>query len=59
MIETTNGATPMTYVIRCDCGTDVKGETEDEIVDNAQDHAKNKHSMVVPRDQALALAEQE
>ena len=48
----------MGWVVRCDCGTDVVGETEDEIVENAQDHAKHKHSMIVTPEQARALAEQ-
>jgi predicted small metal-binding protein len=49
----------MGYVIRCDCGTDIRGETDDEIVENAQDHAEHKHSLIVTREQALALAERE
>ncbi len=49
----------MAWVIHCDCGTAVKGTTEDEIVENAQDHAKNKHALTVTREQALALAESE
>ena len=49
----------MTWVIHCDCGTAVTGTTEDEIVENAQDHAKNKHALTVTREQALALAENE
>jgi predicted small metal-binding protein len=49
----------MAWVIHCDCGTAVRGTTEDEIVDNAQDHAKNKHALTVTREQALALAESE
>ena len=47
------------WVIHCDCGTAVKGAIEDEIVENAQDHAKNKHALTVTRRQALALAESE
>ena len=46
-------------VIHCDCGTSVRGENEDELVENAQDHAKNKHAVVVTREQALALAQEE
>jgi predicted small metal-binding protein len=49
----------MAWVINCDCGTAVRGETDDEIVENAQDHAKDKHSLIVTREQALALAEKE
>ncbi|HEY2332730.1 MAG TPA: DUF1059 domain-containing protein [Acidimicrobiales bacterium] len=47
----------MAWVIKCDCGTDVLGATDDEIVQNAQEHAKNKHAVIVTREQALALAE--
>jgi predicted small metal-binding protein len=47
----------MALVIKCDCGTPVRGMTDDELVQNAQDHAKNKHAVIVTREQALALAE--
>jgi predicted small metal-binding protein len=49
----------MGWVIKCDCGTAIRGRTDDEIVENAQDHAKSKHSLTVTREQALALAERE
>jgi predicted small metal-binding protein len=49
----------MGWVINCDCGTAIRGRTDDEIVANAQDHAKSKHSLTVTREQALALAERE
>ncbi len=49
----------MTWVVRCDCGTDMRGETEDEIVVNTQEHAQSKHSISVTREQAFALAEVE
>ena len=49
----------MGWVIHCDCGTSVRGENEDEIVKNAQEHAKNKHAVVVTREQVLALAQKE
>jgi predicted small metal-binding protein len=49
----------MALVIHCDCGLDIKGVTDDELVENAQDHAKHKHSLIVTREQALALAEPE
>jgi predicted small metal-binding protein len=49
----------MGLVIKCDCGTPIRGVTEDELVENAQDHAKNKHAVIVTRAQALALAEVE
>lgn len=47
----------MAKVIRCDCGFVVRGETDDELVSNAQQHAKQAHSMEITREQALAIAE--
>ena len=49
----------MEWVIHCDCGTSVRGKSEDELVRNAQEHAKNKHGVTVTREQALALAQKE
>lgn len=49
----------MGLVIHCDCGTSIRGTNEDEIVKNAQDHAKNKHAVIVTREQALGLAQEE
>lgn len=49
----------MALVIQCDCGTPVRGQNDDELVENAQDHGKNKHGVTVTREQALALAEAE
>ena len=53
------GESGMGWVIHCDCGTSIRGKNEDELVENAQDHAKNKHALIVTREQALALAQQE
>jgi Protein of unknown function (DUF1059) len=49
----------VTWVIHCDCGTPVKGETDDQLVKNVQEHAKNKHGVILTREQALGLAERE
>jgi predicted small metal-binding protein len=57
--STTKGDIGMGWVIHCDCGTSIKGKNEDELVENAQEHAKNKHAVIVTREQALALAQQE
>ena len=46
----------MTWVIHCDCGTDVSGETEDEFVERAVSHAKTSHSFTMTREQVLGLA---
>jgi hypothetical protein len=57
--DPSHGGNEMGWVINCDCGTAIRGRTEDEIVENAQDHAKAKHSLTVTREQALGLAERE
>jgi predicted small metal-binding protein len=46
----------MTWVIHCDCGTDVTGPTEDEFVEKAVDHAKTSHALTMTKEQVLALA---
>jgi predicted small metal-binding protein len=47
----------MAKVINCDCGFVVRGETDEELVENAQQHAKEAHDMEITREQALAIAE--
>ena len=49
----------MAWFINCECGTVVRGTTDDELVDNARAHAKDAHGMTITREQALALAEPE
>ena len=51
----------MAYVINCDCGFVVRGETEDVIVANAEQHIQEAHpDMVgkVSRDDFVAMAEE-
>ena len=45
------------WVINCECGTVVRGANDDELVKNAQHHAKEAHAMTITPAQALALAE--
>jgi hypothetical protein len=59
LISSGKEARKMGWVIHCDCGTPIKGTTEDDLVVNAQDHAKNKHGVIVTREQALGLAERD
>jgi predicted small metal-binding protein len=33
----------MTLVIHCECGADVQGETEDEVVAAVETHVQDKH----------------
>jgi predicted small metal-binding protein len=49
----------MPWLVNCFCGTTIHGTDDDEIVKNAQDHAKNKHALTVTREQVMALAERE
>jgi predicted small metal-binding protein len=46
----------MTWVIHCDCGTDVTGSTEGEFVEKALAHAKTSHALTMTKEQVLALA---
>ena len=59
MTDPSQGGSDMGWVIKCDCGTPIRGRTDEEVAENAQDHAKSKHSLTVTREQALALAERE
>jgi predicted small metal-binding protein len=47
----------MAWTINCDCGHTIRGETDDELVENAISHAKDAHALTITREQALALAE--
>lgn len=49
----------MAWVINCDCGTVVRGETDDEIVENATQHAKEAHGMTITAEQVMAVAQPE
>jgi predicted small metal-binding protein len=49
----------MNKVINCPCGFVVKGESDDQLVERAQEHAKQMHQMDLSREQALAMAKPE
>lgn len=49
----------MAKIIQCDCGYVARGETDDELVADAQQHAREVHSMEIAREQVLAMAQQE
>jgi predicted small metal-binding protein len=46
----------MQKVINCPCGFVVRGQTDDELVARAQEHARQVHQMELSREQALAMA---
>ena len=51
----------MAKVINCDCGYVVRGENDDELVTNAEEHMRTDHpDMVgkVDREQLLGMAEE-
>jgi predicted small metal-binding protein len=49
----------MAKIMQCYCGHVVRGETDDELVANVQEHAREVHEMDVSREQVLAMAQQE
>jgi predicted small metal-binding protein len=50
----------MSKLINCECGQVVRGETDDELVQNAEEHINRDHPELVgklSRDDLLAMAE--
>jgi len=46
----------MKKVIQCPCGSVIEGQSDDDVVRKAQEHAKTTHGMELSREQALAMA---
>jgi predicted small metal-binding protein len=46
----------MQKVINCPCGFVVTGDSDEQLVAKAQQHAKDVHQMELSREQALAMA---
>jgi predicted small metal-binding protein len=46
----------MTKILNCDCGRVVRGDSDDELVAAAQEHAREAHGMELTREQVLSLA---
>jgi predicted small metal-binding protein len=46
----------MAKQVNCDCGFMVRAQTDDELVQHVQLHAREIHEMDVPRDKALEMA---
>lgn len=46
----------MTKILNCDCGRMVRGDSDDELVAAAQQHAREAHGMELTREQVLSLA---
>lgn len=43
--------------VSCDCGKTLREETDEELVQAVQEHARETHEMDLTRDQILAMAE--
>ena len=46
----------MAKVVHCDCGYVARGESDEELIQDVQEHAKSVHDMDLSRDQILAMA---
>ena len=52
----------MAKTITCECGFVVRGENDDELVRNAEDHVAREHPEMtgtITRDEFLAMAQEE
>lgn len=52
----------MARVINCECGYKVTGASDDELLDNAEAHVRERHPEMagqVTREQLLSMAEEE
>ncbi|MEX2467073.1 MAG: DUF1059 domain-containing protein [Gemmatimonadota bacterium] len=43
--------------VSCDCGTVIREEADDALVEAVRKHAREVHDMELSRDQVLAMAE--
>ncbi|HEX6309475.1 MAG TPA: DUF1059 domain-containing protein [Longimicrobiales bacterium] len=43
--------------VSCDCGKVIREDTDERLIANVQQHAKEVHNMDLSRDQVLAMAE--
>jgi predicted small metal-binding protein len=51
----------MAKVVNCECGYTVRGEDDDEIVANVEEHVRQQHPEMagqMSREQVLAMAEE-
>jgi predicted small metal-binding protein len=49
----------MAKIVECQCGYVARGETDDELVRDVQEHAKQKHQIEFSREQVMAMAKEE
>ena len=46
----------MTKIIQCPCGVVIEGQDDEDVVQKAQNHAREVHQMDLSREQALAMS---
>ena len=46
----------MKKIIQCPCGSVIEGDSDEDVVKKAQEHAKATHNMELSKEQALAMA---
>ena len=46
----------MKKIIQCPCGSVIEGDSDEDVVKKAQEHAKATHNMELSKVQALAMA---
>lgn len=49
-------APPTVKVIECPCGVILEGTSDDDVVGQAQTHARQNHDMTLSREEALSMA---
>ena len=47
----------MGKVVRCTCGIEIRGGSDDELISRVQAHAKEAHDLDLSDEQVLAMAE--
>jgi predicted small metal-binding protein len=57
-LSTEEGLT-MTQVIQCPCGTTLRAASLEEVIAQAQTHAKEVHQLELTKDEAQAMARTE
>jgi predicted small metal-binding protein len=61
-MDAPDGGGTMARVINCECGQVIRGQNDDELVANAEDHVNQNHPELVgkvSRDDLLGMAEEE
>ena len=46
----------MTKIIKCPCGARIEGQNDEDVVQKAQNHAREVHQMELSKEQALAMS---